>query len=97
METPVASVANEPLLTRSTTDSISPIEVRRPKLAVVLAIDVERERISLGIKQLDGDPFTNYVAIHDKGNIVKGSVSSSTIFRSRGSVMSYTFQRLPPP
>jgi small subunit ribosomal protein S1 len=30
--------------------------------AVVLAIDVERERISLGIKQLDGDPFTNYVA-----------------------------------
>ena len=30
--------------------------------AVVLAIDVERERISLGIKQLDGDPFTNFVA-----------------------------------
>ena len=44
--------------------------------AVVLAIDVERERISLGIKQLDGDPFTNYVAIHDKGNIVKGTVKS---------------------
>src|SRR6266508_739988 len=39
--------------------------------AVVLAIDVERERISLGIKQLDGDPFSNYVATHDKGNIVK--------------------------
>src|SRR6188768_1786737 len=37
--------------------------------AVVLAIDVERERISLGIKQLDGDPFTNYVAVHDKGNV----------------------------
>src|SRR5580765_5438841 len=35
--------------------------------AVVLAIDVERERISLGIKQLDGDPFSNYVAVHDKG------------------------------
>jgi len=30
--------------------------------AVVLAIDVERERISLGIKQLDGDPFTNFIA-----------------------------------
>ncbi len=40
--------------------------------AVVLAIDVERERISLGIKQLDGDPFTNFVALHDKGSIVTG-------------------------
>ncbi len=40
--------------------------------AVVLAIDVERERISLGIKQLDGDPFTNFVAMHDKGSIVAG-------------------------
>src|SRR5246500_5739083 len=44
--------------------------------AVVLAIDVERERISLGIKQLDGDPFTNYVATHDKGNVVTGTVKS---------------------
>src|SRR6266436_270930 len=44
--------------------------------AVVLAIDVERERISLGIKQMDGDPFTNYVATHDKGNVVKGTVKS---------------------
>ena len=44
--------------------------------AVVLAIDVERERISLGIKQLDGDPFTNYVAMHDKGNVVNGTVKS---------------------
>src|SRR3982751_4340838 len=44
--------------------------------AVVLAIDVERERISLGIKQLDGDPFTNYVATHDKGSIVTGTVKS---------------------
>src|SRR5260370_28488691 len=40
--------------------------------AVVLAIDVERERISLGIKQLDGDPFSNYVATHDKGSVVTG-------------------------
>ena len=44
--------------------------------AVVLAIDVERERISLGIKQLEGDPFTNFVAMHDKGSIVDGTVKS---------------------
>jgi small subunit ribosomal protein S1 len=42
--------------------------------AVVLAIDVERERISLGIKQLEGDPFNNFVASNDKGAIIKGSV-----------------------
>src|SRR5574340_1575805 len=42
--------------------------------AVVLAIDADKERISLGIKQLEGDPFTNYVATHDKGSIVKGVV-----------------------
>jgi small subunit ribosomal protein S1 len=41
---------------------------------VVLSIDVERERISLGIKQLEGDPFGNYVTTHDKGNVVKGIV-----------------------
>ncbi len=44
--------------------------------AVVLGIDIERERISLGIKQLDGDPFSNYVAVHDKGAIVNGTVKS---------------------
>src|SRR5213593_1387680 len=44
--------------------------------AVVLAIDVERERISLGIKQLDGDPFSNFVATHDKGSVVTGTVKS---------------------
>ncbi|HEY3178897.1 MAG TPA: 30S ribosomal protein S1 [Casimicrobiaceae bacterium] len=44
--------------------------------AVVLAIDVERERISLGIKQLEGDPFTNFVAMHDKGSTVSGTVKS---------------------
>src|SRR6185312_10366441 len=44
--------------------------------AVVLAIDVERERISLGIKQLEGDPFTNFVAMHDKGSLVTGTVKS---------------------
>ena len=44
--------------------------------AVVLAIDVERERISLGIKQLEGDPFTNFVAMNDKGSVVAGTVKS---------------------
>jgi small subunit ribosomal protein S1 len=44
--------------------------------AVVLAIDVERERISLGIKQLAGDPFTNFVATHEKGSLVTGQVKS---------------------
>ena len=41
---------------------------------VVLAIDPERERISLGVKQLDEDPFTSYVAENDKGTIVTGTV-----------------------
>ena len=36
--------------------------------AIVLAIDVERERISLGIKQLEGDPFTNFVADERQGH-----------------------------
>lgn len=44
--------------------------------AVVLSIDVEKERISLGVKQMDGDPFTNYVATHDKNTVVKGAVKS---------------------
>jgi len=44
--------------------------------AMVLAIDTERERISLGIKQLEGDPFTNYVATNEKGAIVRGTVRS---------------------
>jgi small subunit ribosomal protein S1 len=44
--------------------------------AVVLSIDVERERISLGIKQLEGDPFTNFVAGHEKNSIVEGLVKS---------------------
>ncbi len=44
--------------------------------AVVLAIDVERERISLGIKQLDGDPFTNYATTNEKGAVIVGTVKS---------------------
>lgn len=42
--------------------------------AVVLAIDVERERISLGVKQMDGDLFNGYIATHDKGSVVNGVV-----------------------
>ena len=44
--------------------------------AVVLAIDVERERVSLGVKQLEGDPFNNYIAMNDKGTVVSGTVKS---------------------
>ena len=44
--------------------------------ASVLAIDVEKERISLGIKQMENDPFNAYVATHDKGSIVTGTVKS---------------------
>ncbi|MAY35471.1 MAG: 30S ribosomal protein S1 [Spongiibacteraceae bacterium] len=41
---------------------------------VILSIDPERERISLGVKQLEDDPFSNYVNLNDKGTIVKGTV-----------------------
>jgi len=44
--------------------------------AVVLAVDVERERISLGIKQLDADPFTAFVSVNDKGQTVTGKVKT---------------------
>ncbi|HLS41901.1 MAG TPA: 30S ribosomal protein S1, partial [Paenalcaligenes sp.] len=44
--------------------------------AVVLGIDTEKERISLGVKQLEGDPFNNFVATHDKGALVAGTVKS---------------------
>ncbi|MDP6537847.1 MAG: 30S ribosomal protein S1 [Gammaproteobacteria bacterium] len=43
---------------------------------VILSIDPERERISLGVKQLEDDPFMNYVSEFEKGSIVKGSVSA---------------------
>ncbi len=42
--------------------------------AVILAIDPERERISLGLKQMDKDPYSNFVAEHAKGSIVTGTV-----------------------
>ena len=44
--------------------------------AIVLAIDVERERISLGIKQLDSDPFTNFTTLNDRGATVTGTVKT---------------------
>ena len=44
--------------------------------AIVLGVDVERERISLGIKQLDSDPFTTFVSINDKGQSVTGKVKT---------------------
>jgi small subunit ribosomal protein S1 len=44
--------------------------------AMVLSIDVERERISLGIKQLEGDPFSSFIQAHEKNSIVTGTVKS---------------------
>jgi small subunit ribosomal protein S1 len=44
--------------------------------AIVLGIDVERERISLGIKQLDSDPFTTYASVNDRGMLVTGKVKT---------------------
>jgi small subunit ribosomal protein S1 len=44
--------------------------------AVVLGIDLERERISLGIKQLEGDPLSSYASGHEKGSIVKGTIKT---------------------
>ncbi|MGZ8161642.1 MAG: 30S ribosomal protein S1 [Methylobacter sp.] len=41
---------------------------------VILAVDSERERISLGIKQLEQDPFQNFLATHEKGSLVKGTI-----------------------
>ncbi|MDT8364635.1 MAG: 30S ribosomal protein S1 [Nitrosomonas sp.] len=55
--------------------------------AVVLSIDVEKERISLGIKQQEGDPFSVYVASNDKNSIVKGVVKSVD---AKGAVITLT-------
>ena len=44
--------------------------------AIVLAIDLERERISLGVKQMEGDPFSNFASTYEKGAIVDGTVKS---------------------
>ncbi|MFN7094082.1 MAG: 30S ribosomal protein S1 [Burkholderiales bacterium] len=42
--------------------------------AVIISVDVEKERIALGIKQLDNDPYSLFLTNHDKGSLVKGSV-----------------------
>jgi small subunit ribosomal protein S1 len=55
--------------------------------AVVLAVDPERERISLGIKQLDQDPFATYMAAHPRGSMVKGTVKAVD---ARGAVIELT-------
>ena len=55
--------------------------------AQVLSIDVERERISLGIKQLEGDPFSNFAATHDKNTIIEGTVKS---IDAKGAVIALT-------
>jgi len=46
--------------------------------AVVLSIDPERERISLGVKQMEQDPFSNFVAANGKGALVKGTITEVT-------------------
>ena len=45
--------------------------------AVVLAVDSDRERISLGVKQMSGDPFSDFVAANSKGAVVKGVVKET--------------------
>ncbi len=55
--------------------------------AQVLSIDVERERISLGIKQLTGDPFSSFVTTNDKNSIIKGTVKS---IDAKGAVVALT-------
>ncbi|HEX6734814.1 MAG TPA: 30S ribosomal protein S1 [Azonexus sp.] len=52
--------------------------------AIVLGIDVEKERISLGIKQMEGDPYTNFIATHEKNSIVRATVKSVD---ARGAVL----------
>ena len=55
--------------------------------ALVLAIDVERERISLGIKQMEGDPFTNFIASNEKNTVLEGTVKS---LDAKGAVIALT-------
>ena len=55
--------------------------------AVVLAVDSERERISLGVKQVSGDPFSDFASSNSKGAVVKGIVKESD---ARGVCLLYT-------
>lgn len=57
-------------------DAVKNYEKGQEIEAVVLAVDTARERISLGVKQLESDPFSAYIAEHSKGDIVKGEVSA---------------------
>lgn len=57
--------------------------------AVVLAIDTDKERISLGVKQLEGDPFNNFVSTHDKGAVVQGTVKS---VEAKGAVVTLSLE-----
>jgi len=61
--------------------------------AMVLSIDVERERISLGIKQIEGDPFTSYVSAHEKNSVVTGTVKTidakGAVIRLDGEIEGY--------
>ena len=45
---------------------------------VIISVDVEKERIALGIKQLDTDPYSLFITTHDKGSLVEGTVKSVT-------------------
>ena len=65
-------------------DAVKALKKGEELETVVLSIDVERERISLGIKQLEGDPFGNYVSVNDKGAIVKGTVKA---IESKGAII----------
>ena len=62
--------------TESGEEAVSKYKKGEEVEAVVLAIDVDKERISLGIKQLEGDPFGNFISVNDKGSLVKGTVKS---------------------
>ena len=55
--------------------------------AIVLAVDPDRERISLGIKQLDADPCNDYLAKHPKGTVVSGTVRA---VEARGATVALT-------
>lgn len=46
--------------------------------AVIISVDVEKERIALGIKQLDNDPYALFFNVNDKGSVVKGTVKEVT-------------------
>lgn len=76
---PAASMAGSPV--RPVVDgnrrrSRAQLQEGRRDRAVVLGIDTDKERISLGIKQLEGDPFNNFVATFDKGAVVPGTIKS---------------------